>query len=158
MEQLAPYIKDESGGQFLDAEKIKPIGEYDQDTAVEQWGTKWPPEIHASDDGYILCDSAWSPPSGIIKALSEKLNAALTCSYHEPGMSFCGAEAYNRGEFRGGVEYEMESKEGIAFLQEEFPEYLEELEEFPELLEELEEMNRIDEEVGDASDGGGIKA
>ena len=91
-------------------EAMVPIGEWDYDTAIKAWGTKW----DLSDEGLELSDlgnglaqivggaeSAWAPP---IEAFQTYANANedvyLELRYFEPGMSFIGV-----WDSRGGDAY-----------------------------------------------------
>ena len=93
------YMKAQEG--FL--ETLAPIGEWEYNTAVEKWGTKWEVDIDnlavdlsmASTDGTATLsgyfESAWSPP---IDALNTYLGSNPDCEgdlyYYEPSMDFCG--------------------------------------------------------------------
>ena len=76
--------------------------------ACDNWGTKWPPDVHADvlvdvhEDGTSLrikFDSAWAPPETLSEGLSE-LWPTLTfiLDYSEPGMDFYGASAFVAGD------------------------------------------------------------
>ena len=81
-------------------ETMAPIGEWDYDTAVNTWGTKWDvngeglqfellPDGRAMIFGYF--DSAWSPPIGAYEQFCENNDDVYICaSYFEPGMAFVG--------------------------------------------------------------------
>lgn len=80
-------------------EAMVPVGEWDYDRAVQNWGTKWDislegvlkelPDGRAQILGYA--DSAWSPP---LEAFQTYANANedvyLELKYFEPGMAFVG--------------------------------------------------------------------
>jgi hypothetical protein len=81
-------------------EAMAPIGEWDYDTAVQTWGTKWDINTEGlqlidNEDGTATitgyADSAWSPP---VDAFQTYANANedvyLELKYFEPGMSFIG--------------------------------------------------------------------
>lgn len=75
------------------------------DTQVAAWGTKW--DLSKEDqkecgDNLLQgrsCwfDTAWSPPSEAIRALSELTGASFALLYYEGGMMFYGAEAIENG-------------------------------------------------------------
>jgi hypothetical protein len=82
---------------FKNADKVnrkKLIRKYGMDTAwdwcVDNWGTKGGGEVyHAAPDG-IGFTTAWSPPIGIVKALSMLTGREFRLTYIEEGMDFCG--------------------------------------------------------------------
>lgn len=80
--------------------------------AVANWGTKWAPEVAdlIRNDGNIVIhtNSAWSPPIGILKALTEAFDVTVTCSYEEEGMGFVGACVLRKGEFLFDECYDFE--------------------------------------------------
>ena len=69
------------------------------------WGTKWDlseteaKETAASllETGECKFDTAWSPPSEAIRALSELTGASFLLAYYELGMWFWGAEDISEG-------------------------------------------------------------
>ena len=87
---------------FLDFEKILPMPEELRGTEAptdnpnwydwccENWGTKWNSyDGNVTDDG-IGFNTAWSPPSPVITALSKQIGKPLRLIYDESGMDFCG--------------------------------------------------------------------
>jgi len=60
------------------------------DWCVQNWGTKWEPDMVSADDGHISFMSAWSPPIGIIKQLSKLTGKDFRLTYIEEGVDFCG--------------------------------------------------------------------
>ena len=60
---------------------------------VENWGTKWDPEVMSADfDGITLSlsfDSAWSPPIAFYEWLHEN-GYEVSATYYEPGMDYAG--------------------------------------------------------------------
>lgn len=84
-------------------ETLAPLGKWDYNDAVAQWGTKWEVDIDnlavdvsmakhngtATLSGYF--ESAWSPP---MEALQTYLDKNPDCEgelyYFEPAMDFCG--------------------------------------------------------------------
>ena len=87
-------------GEFGLLNAIAPIGDWDYDTAVNTWGTKW----DVSDEGLEFTDngdgtasiegwfdSAWAPPIGAYENFCDDMdNCSLSASYYEPGMDFAG--------------------------------------------------------------------
>ena len=76
-------------------EAIAPIGEWDYDTAVAEWGTKWDVELHGLEhkpgeiSGWF--ESAWSPPIEAIDTfLGNNPDCKVQLKYFEPGMCFVG--------------------------------------------------------------------
>lgn len=63
------------------------------DWQVNNWGTKWDPEIVSCDfDGETLSvsfDSAWSPPIAFYEWLVEQ-GYEVSANYYEPGMDYAG--------------------------------------------------------------------
>jgi hypothetical protein len=78
-------------------ETIKPIGEWEYETALNEWGTKWDVAecgVDRIDDNNIhfYFDSAWSPPVMAYEHLLEQEGVEnVTATYFEPGMDFCGS-------------------------------------------------------------------
>ena len=87
---------------------IAPIGDWEYDTAVETWGTKW----DVSDEGLEFVDngdgtasisgwfdSAWAPPIGAYEQLAADFDSCIIeASYFEPGMDFAGFWSSEAGE------------------------------------------------------------
>lgn len=87
-----------SDGKML--QTMVDIGEWDYNTAVTQWGTKW--EVsdvevtlddrhgeHAELHGYF--ESAWSPPKeAFFTFMSDNPDVDASLLYFEPAMDFCG--------------------------------------------------------------------
>ena len=79
---------------YLDFEKIVPmppeVGDNWYGWRNENWGTRLNSyEGQAQDEG-ISFNTAWSPPIGVIVALSKRIGKSLRLIYDEPGMDFCG--------------------------------------------------------------------
>ena len=77
---------------FLDFEKILPTPKIKDcyGWRNENWGTRSNSyEGQAQDEG-ISFNTAWSPPSPIIAALSNQIDKPLRLIYDESGMDFCG--------------------------------------------------------------------
>lgn len=81
------------------------------DWCVENWGTKWPPDVESiegsKDHLSISGMSAWGPPSALIAYITAKYPVEAYLSYQEDGMCFAGIDAYVRGEmvYDGYFEY-----------------------------------------------------
>jgi hypothetical protein len=106
--------------KFMDAvragnlfETFIPYGEWDYNTSVEQWGTKW--DI-SSGDGDISTDgtsasgwfdTAWSPAIAAYEKL-EELGFELNVIYFEPGMSFVGQYIQGEDDY---YEYDFSNKD-----------------------------------------------
>ena len=80
-------------------EAMVPVGEWDYDRAVQNWGTKWDislegvlkelPDGRARILGYA--DSAWSPPLEAFQTYAKaNEDVYLELKYFEPGMAFVG--------------------------------------------------------------------
>ena len=92
------------------------------DAQITAWGTKW----DLADDeqkeaaecllDYDECsfDTAWSPPSEAIRALSEQTGASFRLAYYEPGMWFWGAESIEDGHIETESTSENKTKEEAA--------------------------------------------
>ena len=78
---------------FLDFEKILPTPSKIKDWygwRSDNWGTRSNSyEGQVTEDG-ISFNTAWSPPSSIIAALSNQIDKPLRMIYDESGMDFCG--------------------------------------------------------------------
>lgn len=107
--KLEEFLK-EHGLSFEAIVKPEPI-ENDKDGSgtifaqTAAWGTKWDlSETEAKETaasllstGHCNFDTAWSPPSEAIRALSELTGASFLLAYYEPGMWFWGAESIEDG-------------------------------------------------------------
>jgi hypothetical protein len=106
LDDLTPYISQRSSspgykdGYTFNFDAIIPIdeeglGEHNDswyDWRVNNWGTKWCGyDGHFNDDQTaFMFDTAWSPPTPIIKKLAELTDRTFALRYLEEGMFFCG--------------------------------------------------------------------
>jgi hypothetical protein len=80
--------------------------------SVNNWGTKWAPDVNLVSSGVhefeVAGDSAWGPPSELVRFISEQFHLWAVVTYDEPGMCFAGAEAYRDGEkvYDGHFDYD----------------------------------------------------
>ena len=78
---------------YLDFEKILPMPPEIEDWygwRDENWGTRSNSyEGNVTEEG-IGFNTAWSPPSPVIVALSKEIGKPLRLIYDESGMDFCG--------------------------------------------------------------------
>ena len=96
--------------KFADAVKVGNLfetfiplssGEWDYDTALIEWGTKWDitsGDVSISEDGKDASgwfDTAWGPGIRAYEKL-EELGFELSVLYHESGMCFAGQ--YSQGD------------------------------------------------------------
>ncbi len=74
-------------------ELLRPLGEWDYNNSVDNWGTKWDVEpLSMEYDGTTLTasfDSAWAPPVALYEYLKEQ-GFEVSANYYEPGMDFAG--------------------------------------------------------------------
>jgi hypothetical protein len=96
--QLKSVIEQDDNHELLEA--IAPIGEYDRETAISKWGTKWDVSSEGLEytdngdgtstiEGYF--DSAWSPPVEAFTTLAQNWDSCyIELRYFEPGMGFIG--------------------------------------------------------------------
>lgn len=91
LEAMAAAAKE---GKLL--EYFAPIGEWDYETAVDTWGTKWDvtcDDPHFDPDTNTLTmhfDSAWGPPTEAYPKAEEAHDVRITAYYYECGMMFAG--------------------------------------------------------------------
>ena len=93
-------------------------------TQTAAWGTKWDldeteaKETAASllDIDECIFDTAWSPPSEAIRALSELTGASFSLAYFEPGMWFWGAEDITDGYIQDEVTCDETQEQLHEFL------------------------------------------
>ena len=102
------------------------------DFAINEWGTKWDINggvIQEEGPGYIVVsfDTAWSPPIALIEKLEGHGFTSVVHDYYECGMNFVGQ--WNNGDDEC---YEVD---------EDVPEYMDELWGISEMLAEREEYN-----------------
>lgn len=105
--EVTEKLKKEAGNPYhIDWSKIPKDG-YNQggyDWCISNWGTKWnacEASIDRTSDvsmsGWF--DTAWSPPLGVLKAMSEKFpDLKFELNYSEEGMGFKGTSVYLGGE------------------------------------------------------------
>lgn len=107
--KLEEFLK-EHGLSFEAIVKPEPI-ENDKDGSgtifaqTAAWGTKWDLDENEAKEtaaallstGHCNFDTAWSPPSEAIRALSELTGASFLLAYYEPGMWFWGVEDISEG-------------------------------------------------------------
>jgi hypothetical protein len=69
--------------------------------SIDNWGTKWPMSVHGYtyDSGaiHISGETAWAPPSELLRTISERWPVTIRLSYAEPGMDFIGASVFEKG-------------------------------------------------------------
>lgn len=124
---LIEYLKAE-GFSFA---KILPVryrdGGCPATQQAETWGTKWDLTEEESREvanqlievGIASFDTAWSPPIGVIKALSARFpDDEFTLSYYEGGMGFWGVANFSAGEVDDNYA-DGTLEEASLFLQEE---------------------------------------
>jgi len=119
---LVLELEREDGCQLL--EHMVPLGEWDYEKSVENWGTKWDVTPHSWDRNgdceiTISFDSAWSPPLKAYETFLDKIdddNVSLKAYYHEPGMCFAGYYENGIDEY-----YEWDSPKD---MKETVPEFL----------------------------------
>lgn len=87
---------EKTGGLF---EVMVPIGEWDYNAALDEWGVKWdasPENLVLEEDGgesYIsgTIDTAWGPPIKVFETFSlENPDTTVEIRYFESGMCFVG--------------------------------------------------------------------
>jgi hypothetical protein len=130
-----------SKGELLNT--FVPIGEWEYDKAVTNWGTKWDVggdgvSINRIDENTVSVsfDSAWAPPT-VAYAEFETQGFDVDAYYYEPGMCFCGHYA---GGYDDYYEYSnMDSAEVESILPAHLNEYFNISEEMAQWEEEDEE-------------------
>ena len=139
-EMIAKFVSGVREGNLF--ETFIPYGDWDYNTSVEKWGTKW--DISSGDativeDGKSASgwfDTAWSPAIAAYERL-EELGFELDVLYHEPGMCFAGQ--YHNGT-DDCYEYDFSNEDWRDFIgNDDVLEYLEQ--EYESWLEWNEEEN-----------------
>jgi hypothetical protein len=72
------------------------------------------------EKGECIFDTAWSPPSEAIRALSELTGASFLLAYYELGEWFWGAEDISEGFISGGFNGDETQEQFKDFLMEYF--------------------------------------
>jgi hypothetical protein len=94
---------------------------------INAWGTKWDLDDHEQKEaaacllefGECSFNTAWSPPSEAIRALSQLTGASFRLAFYEGGMFFWGAESIQDGNIETELFSENGTKETAAdFLAE----------------------------------------
>ena len=125
LESLKEII--ESDGEGL-LEAIAPIGDWDYGTAVENWGTKWDPEVHLeftdNGDGTAIItgwfDTAWAPPIAAFESLSQDWDSCyIEMFYEEGGMCYVGC-----WDSEGGDDYYEYDNATSKTIRDIVPKYL----------------------------------
>ena len=114
------------------------------------WGTKWDlandeqKEAAASllEFGECSFNTAWSPPSEAIRALSELTGASFRLAFYEGGMFFWGAESIEDGNIETETESSSENRTKVAAAD-----FLAEYMDYPDdVAEEVVGLNELEEE------------
>lgn len=119
-EPVDPLSKIGGSSQFVDGAidltRVRPrpddIGDNWYQWSVDHWGTKWAPDVNlvfsAVHEFEVAGDSAWGPPSELVRFITEQFHLGAVITFDEPGMEFAGAEAYVRGKlvYDGCFRYE----------------------------------------------------
>lgn len=98
-EMIAKFARGVNEGTLFS--DLIPYGDWDYNTSVEKWGTKWDisaGDVSISEDGKSASgwfETAWSPAIAAYEKL-EELGFELNVVYHEPGMAYAGQ--YIQGE------------------------------------------------------------
>lgn len=104
--------------EYLNLEVLAPIGEWEYEKAVNNWGTKWTPTIYnmyrSSNEEVILdFDSAWAPPINWLKVAMDKCpDLRFELKYVEQGVGFCGIYSEIKDK-----EYDYNDPEYNKFIQ-----------------------------------------
>jgi len=97
--------KEAGDARLIDWSKVPKDG-YNQggyDWCITNWGTKWnasEPTVQRTSIGTMSAwfDTAWSPPLGVLQAMSVMFPAlSFTLKYEEGGMGFAGNSTYKNG-------------------------------------------------------------
>jgi hypothetical protein len=141
--QIARFVKAANDGRLF--EEFVPLneeGEWDYNTAVNKWGTKW--DIHESyfdsdsNSAYGSFDTAWSPPIEFYDTIVAQ-GFDVHALFHEPGMAFAGTYHTEIGDTF--IDYDFSNPNWRDNLDEELVEWLE-----PEYESWLEWQEEMDEE------------
>lgn len=85
---------------------------------ISNWGTKWntcEPALQQEENDKLRYsfDTAWSPPCGVILAMSKNfLDLKFELYYEEPGNAFCGDFICERGKVNLNETREYKGNEG----------------------------------------------
>lgn len=93
---------------------------------ISWYGTKWDISIQevlnrmSYEPGQIsfTCETAWAPPVGFMKNVSEIYNVEVSGQFYEPGMDFAGQQSYENGVLIDDFEYTYE--EGKYFMDRDY--------------------------------------
>lgn len=119
------------------------------DWQVSNWGTKWDVGADgAQEDDYPIdgdtitfhFDSAWSPPVEAMSAFEEE-GFVVHLSYHEPGIGFCGYFSTEDGD----DEFDLSGMTSEQ-VQEEIPDWLDDMFAITETMAEYESQQDYEEE------------
>ena len=123
---VAKFVEAVRAGNLF--ETFIPYGDWDYNTSVEKWGTKWDissGDADVSTDGKSASgwfDTAWSPAIAAYEKL-EELGFELNVIYCEPGMSFAGQYIQGEDDY---YEYDFSNKDWREdIINEDVLEYLE---------------------------------
>jgi hypothetical protein len=86
------------------------------DWRIENWGTKWEPDVQSVDSGdqyiHIVFLTAWTPPGSFLKNVSKTYPELLfECQYAEPGENIAGQLVVKGGELVDNVYSDEEKQE-----------------------------------------------
>lgn len=94
---------------------LNPIGEWDWDKAVKEWGTKWEVnEVFVERENentlHLSFWSAWEPPINAYKEGEKNHDIEITAEWIEYGLSFCG-------EYKNGEVKDLDINEHPAYIE-----------------------------------------
>lgn len=134
--QIERFIKAAAEGNlFAEFVPLNENNEWDYNSAVEKWGTKW--DIHESDFSSLdpnQCsgsfDTAWAPPVEFYNHIVEQ-GFTVDAIYHEPGMEFAGIYSTETGDETFNYDFSDPNwrddypEELVEWLEPEYEYYLE---------------------------------
>lgn len=115
----------------IDLARVRPCpdDEFDQRRwCVDNWGTKWSPDVELVTDVIgefsVAGQSAWAPPSELLRFISAVFHVSVVVFYREDGMCYGGADAYRDGEevYDGYFQYDDVSLPDVDWDAEDWPE------------------------------------
>ena len=130
----------------LEQKKAANIEKYGYPTwyewSIDNWGTKWDPDIYAvtredANNASFAFDSAWSPPVEFYQKL-EELGFIVEAYWYEPGMNFCG-------KWEDGCEDNYQIQGNSDWVYENIPRDIDEAMGISEGMAEWEEEEEIDD-------------
>lgn len=88
------------------------------DWCTKKWGTKWNSYDHFDVEGFDLAFyTAWSPPEGVYRELTERFGTSITAIAHDEGGFYCLEMLFENGQYMSCNHLEGSDLEKVEHLR-----------------------------------------